>query len=71
MMHFLEGPVKGHISVTIEGETSPAPDEIRTHDLTITRRVLYRYATTASKKLTLRRTPVCRPILQPAPRKKS
>ena len=55
-MHLLEGPDYGHSMIYYdeklenieEDEKSTAPSGIRTHDLMITRRVLYRYATTTA-----------------------
>ena len=54
MIHLHEGPDLGRTTEQIEKRKSPAPSGIWTHDLSDTRRVLYRCATTtAFRKLWL------------------
>ena len=47
MLHLVEGSVYGHIT---EEEKSLHPAGTQTHNLSVTRRVLYRCATTAAPK---------------------
>ena len=48
VMHLYEGPDYVHTTDRIEKSKKPAPDRIRTHDVSVMRCVLYRCATTAA-----------------------
>ena len=49
VLHIHEGPDQGHTTDEIEKRKSPALSGIQTYNLSVTRRVLYRSATTAAQ----------------------